>query len=296
MPVNDWLLDRSVLCEMAKITTNREVYVHNLGVKFPRRKLYAHGSDHMKYIINRLTVKGKGMKIGVCSNVIDFRALKPPMLKDMMTPDWRLWTNAVYKKQIGNPDIYLEKNLIWDIDAEGEPMVAFRQGEKVCEYLVEQDCEPMMVFSGSKGFHVWLNETDSTRLAARRFSDFKSDNAKYLAKVYCEVVKDVFTQATGDEFRGADLTPVERQGIIACPYSVHWKTGQIVWPMDEDDLKAVRALPADALPLDIARAIHEQENGQVWNTDVHFTDEKMYFTPCHKVFNRGMPVWKGIDG
>ena len=62
MPVNDWLLDRSVLCEMAKISTNREVYVHNLGVKFPRRKLYAHGSDHMKYIINRLTVKGKGMK------------------------------------------------------------------------------------------------------------------------------------------------------------------------------------------------------------------------------------------
>ena len=39
-------------------------------------------------------------------------------------------TNAVYKKQIGNPDIYLEKNLIWDIDAEGEPMVAFRPRRK----------------------------------------------------------------------------------------------------------------------------------------------------------------------
>ena len=65
--------------------------------------------------------------------------------------------------------------------------------------------------------------------------------------------------------------------------------------MDEDDLKAVRALPADALPIDIARAIHEQENGQAWNTDVHFTENPMYFTPCHKVFNRGMPVWKGID-
>ena len=145
MPVDDWLMDRSVLCEMAKITTNREVYVHNLGQKFPRRKLYAHGSDHMKYIINRLTSKGTGMKIGVCSNVIDFRALKPPMLKDMMTPDWRLWTNAVYKKQIGNPKIYLEKNLIWDIDAEGEPMKAFYQGEKVCEHLIGLGLQPMMV-------------------------------------------------------------------------------------------------------------------------------------------------------
>ena len=282
-------------CEMAKITTNREVYVHNLGVKF-RRKLYAHGSDHMKYIINRLTVKGKGMKIGVCSNLIDFRALKPPMLKDMMTPDWRLWTNAVYKKQIGNPDIYLKKNLIWDIDAEGEPMVAFRQGEKVCEYLVSQGYEPMMVFSGSKGFHVWLNEKDSKRMVGQQFSDFKSDNAKFLAKAYCEVVKDVFVKATEEEFRGADLTPVEEARNYCLSIFGSLENGTDCLAMDENDLKAVRALPADALPIDIAKAIHEQENGQLWNTDVHFTENPMYFTPCHKVFNRGMPVWKGIDG
>ena len=296
MPVDDWLMDRSVLCEMAKITTNREVYVHNLGQKFPRRKLYAHGSDHMKYIINRLTSKGTGMKIGVCSNVIDFRALKPPMLKDMMTPDWRLWTNAVYKKQIGNPKIYLEKNLIWDIDAEGEPMKAFYQGEQVCEHLIGLGLQPMMVFSGSKGFHIWLNEKDSNYLTGKQFSDFKEDNAKFLAKAYCEIVKDVFIKSTGEEFRGADLTPVERQGIIACPYSVHWKTGQIVWPMDEENLKAVRELSSDAQPVDIAMAIHKQENGSLWKTDVHFTDIPMYFTPCHKVFGRGMPLWKGIDG
>ena len=296
MAVNDWLLDRSVLCEMAKITTNREVYVHNLGVKFPRRKLYAHGSDHMKYIINRLTVKGKGMKIGVCSNVIDFRALKPPMLKEMMSPDWRLWSNAVYKKQIGNPVIYQAKNLIWDIDAEGEPMKAFYQGEKVCAHLKGLGYDPMIVFSGSKGFHVWLNEEQSELMVGKRFGDFKDENAKLLAKAYCEVVKDVFVEATEEEFRGADLTPVERQGIIACPYSVHWKTGQIVWPMDERNLQSVRELPADAQPMDIAKAIHTQDNGQLWDTDVHFTDNPMYFTPCNKVFERGMPHWKGLDG
>jgi len=296
MPVEDWLMDRSVLCEMAKITTNREVYVHNLGVQFPRRKLYAHGSDHMRYIINRLTVKGKGMKIGVCSNVIDFRALKPPMLKEMMSPDWRLWTNAVYKKQIGNPAIYQDKNLIWDIDAEGEPMKAFYQGEKVCAHLKGLGYDPMMVFSGSKGFHVWLNENQSKGMVGKQFSTFSDDNAKLLAKAYCEVVKDVFVKATGEEFRGADLTPVERQGIIACPYSVHWKTGQIVWPLDERNLSSIRELSADAQPVDIAMAIHTQENGQLWDTDVHFTETPMYFTPCNKVFERGMPHWKGLDG
>ena len=58
--------------------------------------------DHMKYIINRLTVKGKGMKIGVCSNVID-SSVEASDGKDMMTPDWRLWTNAVYKNKLATP-------------------------------------------------------------------------------------------------------------------------------------------------------------------------------------------------
>mgnify|MGYP003676045539 CR=1 FL=1 len=251
MPVSDWLNDTSVLCEITKITDNREVYAHNYGDKFPRRKLYAHGSDHMRYILNRLTSKGKGMKLGVCSNVIDFRKLKPPMLQKMMSPEWRTWVDDVYKENIGNPEIYLSKNLIWDIDAEGEPMKAFYQGEKLCAHLKGLGFDPMIVFSGSKGFH--------------------------------------------DDFRNDDLTPVERQGIIACPYSIHWKTGQIVWPLDARNLQAIRKLESDAMPLDIAKAIHTQPNGQLWDTDVHFTDNPMYFSPCHTVYQRGMPLWEGLD-
>ena len=295
MPVSDWLNDTSVLCEITKITDNREVYAHNYGDKFPRRKLYAHGSDHMRYILNRLTSKGKGMKLGVCSNVIDFRKLKPPMLQKMMSPEWRTWVDDVYKENICNPEIYLSKNLIWDIDAEGEPMKAFYQGEKLCAHLKGLGFDPMIVFSGSKGFHVWLNKNQSTGLADKHFSDFKEDNAKFLAKVYCEVVKNLFKEATGDDFRNDDLTPVERQGIIACPYSIHWKTGQIVWPLDARNLQAIRKLESDAMPLDIAKAIHTQPNGQLWDTDVHFTDNPMYFSPCHTVYQRGMPLWEGLD-
>lgn len=296
MPVSEWIADKSVLYEMSKITNNREVYVHLTGGKAPKRKLYAHGSDQVGFIVNRLSNKSHGMKIGICSNVIDFRKLNPPLLKNMFTKDWFLWEKAVYNQQIGNPDIYLTKNLIWDIDAEGEPMKAFYQGEKVCAHLKGLGYEPMMVFSGSKGFHVWLNEKDSTRFVGCSFSDFKDDRAKYLAKAYCEVVKDVFVEATGEEFRGADLTPVERQGIIACPYSVHWKTGQIVWPLDERNLNTLRELPTDSQPLDIAKAIHTQPNGQLWTTDLEFSDNLLYFSPCHTVSKRGMPLWKGLDG
>ncbi len=296
MPVSEWIADRSVLYEMSKITDNREVYVHLTGGKAPKRKLYAHGSDQMGFIVDRLSNKSHGMKIGICSNVIDFRKLNPPLLKDMFTKDWFLWEKAVYNQHIGNPDIYLSKNLIWDIDAEGEPMKAFYQGEKVCAHLKGLGFDPMMVFSGSKGFHVWLNEKQSKGMVGKQFSDFKEDSAKFLAKAYCEVVKDVFVEATEEEFRGADLTPVERQGIIACPYSVHWRTGQIVWPLDERNLNSLRELPADAQPIDIAKAIHTQQNGQLWTTDVEFTDEPLYFSPCHTVSKRGMPLWKGLDG
>jgi hypothetical protein len=296
MACKEWLEDRSVLYEMGKITKNREVYVHLTGGKAPKRKLYANGSKQMAYIINRLSTKGLGMKIGICSNVIDFKKLNPPLLKDMFASDWFLWERAVYKPNIGNPEIYLSKNLIWDIDAEGEPMKAFYQGEKVCAHLKGLGFDPMMVFSGSKGFHVWLNEKQSKGMVGDTFSDFKEDNAKFLAKAYCEVVKDVFAEATGEEFRGADLTPVERQGIIACPYSVHWKTGQIVWPLDERNLNTLRGLASDAQPIDIAKALHTQPNGQLWTTDLEFTDALLYFPPCNTVSKRGMPFWKGLDG
>ena len=296
MPVAEWIEDRSVLYEMSKITKQREVYIHLTGGKPPKRKLYANGSDHLGLIINRISKKDEGMKIGVCSNVVDFAKLNPPMLKEMFSKDWFRWEQAVYKPHIGHPDIYLGKNLIWDIDAEGEPMKAFYQGEKVCAHLKGLGLDPMMVFSGSKGFHIWLNDDQSTRIVGKQFSDFKADNAKFLAKAYCEVVKDVFVKATGEEFRGADLTPVERQGIIACPYSVHWKTGQIVWPLDERNLNDLRALPADAQPIEIAKALHTQQNGQLWTTDLEFTDALLYFPPCHTVSKRGMPLWKGLDG
>ena len=296
MPVKEWIDDKSVLFEIGKITKNREVYVHLIGGKAPKRKLYASGSKQIGYIVNRLFSKSEGMKIGICSNVIDFKKLNPPLLKDMFSSDWYVWERAVYKPNIGNPDIYVGKNLIWDIDAEGEPMKAFYQGEKVCAHLKGLGFDPMMVFSGSKGFHVWLNENQSTLLVGDTFSDFKEDNAKFLAKAYCKIVTSVFEESTGDIFRSADLTPVERQGIIACPYSIHWKTGQIVWSLDEDNLNTLRGLTSDAQPVDIAKAIHTQSNGNLWKTDLEFTDELLYFPPCHTVSKRGMPLWKGIDG
>ena len=138
----------------------------------------------------------------------------------------------------------------------------------------------MLVFSGSKGFHVWLNKEDSYRLVGKTFTDFlpfdaeKKGTAWKLSQVYNDVVVEVFETATGDSFRLADKSPIQRQGIISCPYSLHWTTGQIVWPLDERNLKDLRALPLDSQPSDIAKALHTQENGQLWDTDIEFNGGK----------------------
>ena len=302
MPVKDWTEDTTVLYEMGKITQNREVILWNKGEKFPKRQLYAGGSKHLKYLVQRVASKKKGMKVCVGSNYLDFKALNPPLLKVVFQSEWWSWKNAVWNRFIGHPDIYTGKNMIWDIDSEGEPMVAFQQAEKLCDYLTRKDYEPMLVFSGSKGFHVWLSVEDSHRLVGKTFTDFlpfdaeKKGTAWKLSQVYNDVVVEVFETATGDSFRLADKSPIQRQGIISCPYSLHWTTGQIVWPLDEQNLNALRALSLDSQPLDIAKALHTQNNGQLWETDIEFNGEKLYFPPCHTVSQRGMPVWKGLDG
>ena len=69
----------------------------------------------------------------------------------------------MYNQKIGNADIYLNKNLMWDIDAEGEPMKAVYQGEKVYGHVKGLGYEPMMVFSGSKGLRILLTDKNRRR-------------------------------------------------------------------------------------------------------------------------------------
>ena len=303
MGAGDWWFDNGVLHEMVSFMENREGYMHITDGYAPTRKLCVRGTNNLAWAIKRLKRNGFGLKICVGSNILDWDKLKSlPLMEMFKQQEYKV---NVWNPVIGNPEVYLGKNLIWDIDnTEGKPMAAFYQGEKVCAFLTRQGYDPMLVFSGGKGFHVWLNNEDTKKMAGTTFKDFEGDRAQKLAKVYCEVVKEVFLESTGVEFRGDDLTPVERQGIIACPYSIHWTTGQIVWPLDEGDLNALRMLDADALPIDIAKALHTQENGQLWKTDLDYTDNPLFYPPCHTVgpksgdvaHRRGLPLWKGIDG
>ena len=113
---------------------------------------------------------------------------------------------------------------IGDIDSEGEPMVAFQQAEKLCEYLTKEGYEPMLVFFGKQGISCLVKQGRfipivKTFLQISFLDAEKKGTAwKLISSVYNDVVVEVFETATGDLFRLADnLYSASR--IISCPYS-----------------------------------------------------------------------------
>jgi hypothetical protein len=91
-----------------------------------------------------------------------------------------------------------------------------------------------MVFSGGKGFHVWLNHKQSALLAGtslHKLADSgNADPLRALGQIYGKKVKEITFEATGEHHRSLDLSPNYRQGVIRIPYSIN---KSIVWPISE---------------------------------------------------------------
>ena len=113
--------------------------------------------------------------------------------------------------------------------------MAFDWANAVFELLKnELDLNPQMVFSGGKGFHVWLNHKQSALLAGtslHKLADSgNADPLRALGQIYGKKVKEITFEATGEHHRSLDLSPNYRQGVIRIPYSIN---KSIVWPISE---------------------------------------------------------------
>lgn len=290
-----WLSDRAVQNEIVKITRDREVGVLIAFDKedkpIANRRLYANGTDQFKTILRMMKYDKEEKKVSffVGSNRIKLKSLEMPMLHKCFTPEWKAFKQT-WNANVGNADVYFGKNLIWDFDEVEKPMEAFELADGLCAYLDKQGFNPMMVFSGNKGFHVWLSHEESKTITNHDFSDFTNtkDNARELGHFYAETVQRLLKEATGEELMVCDLSPVQRQGLIRCPYTIHPKTGQIVYPLNKANLDTLRGLSEDVSALDIAKAIHPWESP----SENSFSDAPLYHPPMSQIFNRGMPVWE----
>lgn len=292
-----WLTDKAVQNEIVKVARDREIGMMMAFEKDERpvafRRLYANGTDQFGIILRMMKYgdSGKRLSFFVGSNRIKIGDMDMPRLFKMFSPEWRAF-KTTWDERVGNASFYFGKNLIWDFDEVQKPMDAFRLADGLCKYLKEQGMSPMMVFSGNKGFHVWLNHEESYEVTQHDFTDFKGkkDNARALGHHYAETVQKVLKEATGEELEVCDLSPVQRQGLIRCPYSIHPKTGQIVYPLDGENLKVIRGLSPDVSALDIAKAIHPWES----ESENAFDETPLYHPPMSQVFNRGMPIWEDV--
>jgi hypothetical protein len=131
-------------------------------------------------------------------------------------------------------EVWLGKNMVWDFDHE-DLSVSFQDSYQVYNYLTDAGMHPTIVFSGRKGFHVWLTGDESAKMAGVHLHDLKDneDPLRDIGKIYARVVADTTFAATGNAHPSLDLSPNYRQGLIRLPYSVNQ---QVVWPLSAEEI------------------------------------------------------------
>ena len=296
-----WMDDPSIQHEIVKLSKNREtgLFVGWAENMFPVRRVYVPNRDTFQLLLSKMEYHRKPISFFVGSNVINWRAINPipPLLWKIYTPEWRAykdtWKGFTEKGHSSFDDIWIGKNLIWDFDKADEPLQAFSWADDLCKFLKSEGFEPRLIFSGNKGFHVWLDEDDSAKLLGKSLADFAESKDPMLKfGRYCaDVVQKTLEGATGKPLEVCDLSPVRRQGLIRCPYSIHPKTGQIVWPLNPTDLAKLRNMDnRKATPVEIAKCLHPWESPS--ENDFVNGEVVLHHPPFNTVFQRGMPLWE----
>ena len=166
-------------------------------------------------------------------------ALKPPPLRSKKEQqeyqtyieEFKKWKDEVWNETLDQEGFCTGRDLVWDIDDCYGDMDALTASAKVAELLkTKYGVEFVEIdYSGSKGFHVvvpWEHAKAVLNMTEKDLYPLQT-----CAKRTWGIVKRIFREATGEEFREADLSPMRRQGIRRCPFSVHPKTMRVSLPL-----------------------------------------------------------------
>jgi len=246
-----WLLDDTVDGAIYTIAKDREVkwswQIGDKPVGYRHSRISWHGD-----VRSWLRMLGDGRRhvdMYVSTNILDWNELPelPPQYRihgkghnadgiKRYSEMWNTWlTPADCRSQgLDWKKIWIGKNMIWDFD-HPDIGIAFEWANAVFELLQnELGLSPQLVFSGGKGFHVWLNHRQSAALAGTSLHKLAdagdADPLRTLGKIYAKKVKEITFEATGESHRSLDLSPNYRQGVIRIPYSLN---KAIVWPLSE---------------------------------------------------------------
>jgi len=220
-----------------------------VGVFGIRKCRINHSEDTLKWL-NILDADKRPTSVYIGTNHINWDAVElPPRLREQSSSDWNkeerekyaeLWRTYLDPNIIGIEtyhNIWQGKDMVWDIDDQ-DLGVAWENSYKIFNYLVNLGYSPEIVFSGNKGFHVWLFAEEAEKLCGFNLKTVEQwDPLRNLGKEYRFQIQKIAILATKMPLYRYDLAPAHRQGIIRCPYSLNGKTGLPVWPLTEEDIK-----------------------------------------------------------
>ena len=319
-----WLEDAAVLSNIAQFAQDREVKftVHpdmaDKNQDFGFRKQRFQYSESVGRMLKSLDWPNRSVSLFVGTNRVNWKLMRlPPPLRQRGVSGFnkqglreysQFWKQALLRSgceemQINFETLWRGQDLVWDVDVEQHIGAAFGIADEIAQFLEQKHgMHPQIVFSGSKGFHVWLHWSEAEQLVskvsphwAKTFAR-EDDPIRYRSKRYRTVVEEVSAEA---EFNIGylDLAPIQRSGIIRMPYSIHPKSGQIVWPLSQKERDSLRELVAtnyDVSLWDVVSTIHP------WTTEnqtesASETWPQMGIHPFREVFDRGFPAWKGAN-
>jgi len=302
-----WLGNNAVQGEMASILQNREsAWMQSSPSKdkpFWCRRVRVTSANSIDYWLKTLQWPYYAVGTFMGTNILNWDAMdiQPPPLRakgNRRAEHKCAWEDYLLPKKceergVDWNDIWLGKSMLFDFDHRTQPMLAFDSAMKTASYLVDElGCTPKMVFSGSKGFHVHVNEIEAAELTDCILSDYSTqkDPLRVVGKLYGSVVETIAKAATNVKFPVEDRSSNFRQGIVRCPYSIHPKTGQIVWPLDDRNIEGLGLLDDKSSIEDIARQLHAWDIPS--QSSLVAEGGLTYISPESRCIGRGMPEFK----
>ncbi len=191
------------------------------------------------------------------------------------------WKNIIFK----DPEIAPigQQLMIFDFD-DVDLKVAWNRARSVYNYLRnEYSAQPSFIFSGNKGFHIWVHPEDIPKIISEITENSEFFNAftnQTFGQLLARKVEEIVFEVTGSAQPVADLSPNYIQGMVRCPYSIHEKSGQVVWPLSQTDILMLEK-SSFKVAAEVGKLLHP------WNINLkEFPGVTTWIPPHANLYNR----------
>jgi len=290
--INSWYTNKAVLHQLRDITYSRET---KWQIILPSNKMWGirhrflGSSDYLEKELAILDIHNRPVGMMVGTQEINWSNIPPadhPPSKLISNGSWNTEIktyNNDWKGIIEDPDVARIGNqiMVFDFDDTRDLRIPFDNALDIYNYLRDKDINPSFIFSGNKGFHIWVHPEDIQKLIPVEVMT-KVHTLQSWGRLLAGVVKEIVEEVLGSAHPIADLSPNYMQGMVRCPYSIHEKSGQVVWPLDQEEIINLDLnLEEGSLATDVAGLLH------TWVSCFPGYDGKITHHPPHsKMFRR----------